>query len=106
MERKNTFMEPIHRRRGWVTGVAAASLVVSGLGATGAAQAAPEEPTLVVSRNRFYRIGRNGTAVLSRCDGRTTVGELMGTLPGAHAPEVCGFLLQMRRHGVIHFTHG
>ncbi|GAA1167480.1 hypothetical protein GCM10009584_05550 [Ornithinimicrobium humiphilum] len=39
-------MEPIRRRRGWVTGVAAASLVVSGLGATGAAQAAPGDPSL------------------------------------------------------------
>ena len=64
------------------------------------------ERALVVSRNRFFRVGRSGTEVLAHCDGNTTVGELVGAVPGADPSEVCGFLLQMRRHGVIHFPHG
>lgn len=63
------------------------------------------EPATVVARERFFRVGDQGTAVLSRCDGRTTVGELVESLPEAEPPQVCRFLLQMRRHGVIHFTH-
>ncbi len=39
-------MEPMKRRRWWVTAVASASLVMSGFGALGAAQAAPGDPSL------------------------------------------------------------
>jgi hypothetical protein len=69
---------------------------------------ARDEPSIVMARHHRLRIGSQGTALLSLCDGRATVGELVqfAAKTGVEPTQVCDFLLDLRRRGVIHFARG